>query len=121
MGNPELNVVTGAFGYSGKYITRRLLAMGKQVITLTGNPDRPDPFASQVKAYPFNFNKPVELVPYLKGAVTLYNTYWVRFSYGQINYHNAIQNTHTLLQAAKSAGIQRIVHYGRGIISVLSQ
>jgi len=110
MGKPELNLVTGAFGYSGKYITRRLLAMGKQVITLTGNPERPDPFAGQVKAYPFNFNEPEELVSYLKGAVTLYNTYWVRFSYGQINYHNTIQNTRTLLQAAKSAGIQRMVH-----------
>jgi len=27
----ELNVVTGAFGYTGKYITRKLLSMGKRV------------------------------------------------------------------------------------------
>jgi uncharacterized protein YbjT (DUF2867 family) len=30
---PELNVVTGAFGYTGRYITRRLLAKGKRVPT----------------------------------------------------------------------------------------
>ncbi|SFR17239.1 hypothetical protein [Desulfoscipio geothermicus] len=38
MSNSKVNVVTGAFGYTGKYITRRLLAMGKQVLTLTGPP-----------------------------------------------------------------------------------
>ena len=47
--------VTGAFSYSGKYITRRLLERGEEVITLTGHPDRPDPFAGKVKAYPLDF------------------------------------------------------------------
>ena len=41
MAIPELNVVTGAFGYTGKYIARRLLSLGKWVKTLTGHPDRP--------------------------------------------------------------------------------
>ena len=36
--------VTGAFSYSGKYITKRLLARGEEVVTLTGHPNRPDPF-----------------------------------------------------------------------------
>ena len=40
--------VTGAFSYSGKYITRRLLAQGHEVITLTGHPHREDPFAGRV-------------------------------------------------------------------------
>ena len=31
----ELHVVTGAFGYSGKYIATRLLAEGRRVRTLT--------------------------------------------------------------------------------------
>ncbi|MBM4461037.1 MAG: epimerase, partial [Chloroflexi bacterium] len=30
-----MHAVTGAFGYSGKYIARRLLAAGRAVITLT--------------------------------------------------------------------------------------
>ena len=34
----EINVVTGALGYTGKYITRLLLASGVQVKTLTGHP-----------------------------------------------------------------------------------
>ena len=33
----EINVVTGAFGYTGKYITHLLLASGVQVKTFTGH------------------------------------------------------------------------------------
>ena len=38
------NVVTGAFSYTGKYIARRLLEMGEEVVTLTGHPQRQHPF-----------------------------------------------------------------------------
>ena len=48
----ELNVVTGAFGYTGKYIARRLLADGIRVKTLTGHPERPNPFGGEVVATP---------------------------------------------------------------------
>jgi len=65
---PELNVVTGAFGYTGKYITRRLLSMGLRVKTLTGHPGRPNPFGEQVSVAPFNFENPRELV---KGRILL--------------------------------------------------
>jgi uncharacterized protein YbjT (DUF2867 family) len=74
---PELNVVTGAFGYTGKYITGRLLSVGRGVRTLTGHPNRENPFGEQVSVSPFNFDNPSELVKSLRGATTLYNTYWV--------------------------------------------
>lgn len=106
----EINVVTGAFSYTGKYITQKLLSMGKKVITLTGHPDRPSPFAERVKAYPFNFDNQRELVKNLQGASTLYNTYWVRFSYGQVTFDTAVKNTKTLIGAAEEAGVKRIVH-----------
>lgn len=35
MADKELNVVTGAFSYSGKYIARQLLAQGRRVRTVT--------------------------------------------------------------------------------------
>ena len=107
---PELNVVTGAFGYTGKYITRRLLSMGMRVKTLTGHPDRPNPFGEQVSVAPFNFENPRELVKDLEGATTLYNTYWVRFSHGQVTFDRAIENTKTLVRAAREAGVHKIVH-----------
>ena len=43
--------VTGSYSYSGKYITRRLLAKNNEVITLTGHPNRQDPFSGQVQAF----------------------------------------------------------------------
>jgi len=106
----ELNVVTGAFGYTGKYITRRLLATGARVKTLTGHPGRPNPFGGQVMAAPFNFDDPPALAGQLSGAATLYNTYWVRFSRGEVTFDRAVEDTRTLIRAAREAGVGRIVH-----------
>ena len=107
---PEVDVVTGAFGYTGKYITRQLLSKGRKVRTLTGHPDRQNPFGDKVAAFPFNFDNRSELVESLKGATTLYNTYWVRFPYGPVTFEQAIANTVVLIKAAEEAGIRRIVH-----------
>ena len=49
MSAQELHVVTGAFGYSGKYIAARLLQAGHRVRTLTNSVDRPNPFGDQVE------------------------------------------------------------------------
>ena len=104
MGNDELDVVTGAFSHTGKYITRRLLSMGKRVRTLTGRPNRENPFGPQVNAFPFNFDKPSQLRESLQGATTLYNTYWIRFSRGEVTFDKAVKNTETLIKAAKETG-----------------
>ncbi len=106
----EFDVVTGAFGYTGKYIARRLLSSGQQVKTLTGHPLRPNPFGDQISVAPFNFDNPRELVRDLSGAATLYNTYWVRFNRGQVSFDRAVANSAVLLSAAAEAGVQRIVH-----------
>jgi uncharacterized protein YbjT (DUF2867 family) len=103
-------VVTGAYSYSGQYITRRLLQLGEEVITLTGHPDRPDPFGGRVPAYPLNFSHKAELVAALSGTHTLYNTYWVRFDRGEYTQARAVKNTQLLIEAANLAGVQRIVH-----------
>ena len=110
METPDLNIVTGALSYTGKYITQILLSMGKRVRTLTGHPNRRNPFGNQVSVAPFNFDRPAELVKSLQGASTLYNTYWVRFPYGQITYDRAVTHTKILINAAKKAGLSRIVH-----------
>ena len=74
--------VTGAFSYSGKYIAKRLLERGEEVITLTGHPNRPDPFAGKVKTYPLDFDE-ASMTRSLQGADVLVNTYWVRFDKGE--------------------------------------
>lgn len=101
--------VTGAFSYSGKYITRRLLERGEEVITLTGHPNRPDPFNGQVKAYPLDFEE-AGMTRSLRGVDVLVNTYWVRFDKGTNTQPRAVENTRKLVNAAKAAGVKRIVH-----------
>ncbi|MCS6831262.1 MAG: NAD-dependent epimerase/dehydratase family protein [Armatimonadota bacterium] len=106
----ELHVVTGAFGYSGKYIARRLLEQGKRVRTLTSSTQRRNPFGSLVEAHPYHFDQPDELARSLEGAEVLYNTYWVRFDHRDFTHSQAVQNTLTLFGAARRAGVRRIVH-----------
>lgn len=108
--NQDFDVVTGSFGYSGKYITQRLLESGRKVITLTGNPQRESPFGKAVPAYPFHFDDPAALQETLRGAHTLYNTYWVRFDYRDRSYQQAVENTRRLFAAARAASARRIVH-----------
>jgi NADH dehydrogenase len=105
-----VNVVTGAFGYIGRYIARHLLESGEAVRTITTHADKPNPFGGAVEAFPYNFDRPAELVASLRGASTLYNTYWVRFEYGGATFQQAVQNTVTLFECAKRAGVERIVH-----------
>jgi NADH dehydrogenase len=106
----ELHVVTGAFGYSGRYITERLLRSGKRVRTLTNSPDREHPFGDRVEVHPLQFDFPERLAQSLEGARVLYNTYWVRFNYGDFSFADAVENTRTLFAAARRAGVSRVVH-----------
>jgi len=102
--------VTGAFGYSGRYIARRLLAAGHEVVTLTNSLKRENPFGDAVRAFPFNFDRPELLKEALKGMDALINTYWVRFNHRLFNHGEAVANTKTLFAAAREAGVRRIVH-----------
>ncbi len=106
----EIHAVTGAFGYSGKYIAQRLLAKGHRVITLTNSPHRPNAFEGRIEARPFDFDHPERLCESLRGVTTLYNTYWVRFNHRTFTHAQAVANTRTLFEAAKQAGVERIVH-----------
>jgi NADH dehydrogenase len=101
--------VTGAFSYSGKYIAKKLLARGEEVITLTGHPNRPDPFNGQVKVYALDFDE-AGTTKSLQGVDVLVNTYWVRFDQGANTQPRAVEHTRKLVNAAKAAGVKRIVH-----------
>jgi uncharacterized protein YbjT (DUF2867 family) len=105
----ELNIVTGAFGYAGKYITRRLLERGVRVRTLTGHPAHANPFGDSVEAVPFNFERPAALVESLRGATTVFNTYWIRFERGEMTFDRAVRNIQTLIEASRQAGVRRFV------------
>lgn len=102
--------VTSASGYTGKYITRVLLAQGHRVRSLTAHPHRPNPFGDSVEIVRLAFDDAETLRANLTGVATLYNTYWVRFSHGQVTFDRAVQNTLALFRAAKDAGVRRVVH-----------
>ncbi|MBZ5661192.1 MAG: NAD(P)H-binding protein [Acidobacteriia bacterium] len=106
----DFQVVTGAFSYTGKYLTRRLLNASKRVRTITGHPDRAHEFGDQVEIAPLNFHDPAELIRSLRGASVLYNSYWVRFNHGAATFATAVENSRILIQAAREAGVRRIVH-----------
>lgn len=105
-----MNVVTGSFGYIGRYITRLLLERGESVRTITSHPDKPNPFGAAVQAFPLDFKRPGDILQSLQGAKTLYNTYWIRFEYGGTTFAQAVENTAVLFDCARRAGVEKIVH-----------
>jgi uncharacterized protein YbjT (DUF2867 family) len=102
--------VTGALGFSGRHIAARLLARGDSVVNLTNHPDRPDPFRGRIPAVPLAFDDVAALAASLLGVDTLFNTYWVRFPSHGVTHADAVRNSRTLFEAAREAGVRRIVH-----------
>ena len=102
--------MTGAFGYSGRYLTARLLAAGHRVRTLTNSTRRANPFGDRVEIDPLAFDHPEDLAESLRGASVLYNTYWVRFNHRSFTHAAAVANTKVLFDAARRAGVGRVVH-----------
>jgi uncharacterized protein YbjT (DUF2867 family) len=105
----SVDVVTGAFSYSGAAIAREIHAAGHSVRTLTGHPGRA-PAGTEIDVRPLSFDDPAELARSMRGAHTLYNTYWVRFAHGQVDHDAAVANSRVLFEAAAAADVQRIVH-----------
>ncbi len=110
MPSGETHVVTGAFGFSGKYIAGRLIDAGHKVRTITNSVNRANPFNGNIRAFPYNFDHTDRLIESLHGASVLYNNYWVRFNHDNFSYSEAVDNTMKLFDAAKKAGIKRVVH-----------
>src|SRR5512133_138059 len=96
----DVHAVTGAFGYSGLHITRLLLNRGTVVRSLTGHPDRADPFGGRVEVRRFQFESPAQMRESLADVKVLYNTYWIRFAHGSSTHARAVENSRRLFQAA---------------------
>ena len=108
-----MHVVTGAFGYTGRWIAHQLLEQGEKVRTLTNAVGRDDPFDGQVEVHPLDFEDKAALVESLRGADVLYNTYWVRYNHQSKKFDHGIatRNCSIMFEAAKEAGVRRIVHF----------
>jgi NADH dehydrogenase len=108
----KVDVVTGGFSYTGRFIARRLLADGRRVRTLTNHSNRPgtEDLQAELEVEPLQFDDRKRLAVALRGAGVLYNTYWVRFAHGGLDFDRAVANTRVLMQAAVEAGIRKVVH-----------
>lgn len=88
------HAVTGATSFTGRFIAARLREAGDEVRNLSrADLDDPDRLAAT-----------------LGGIDTLYNTFWIRFERGPVTYAWAIERCRTLFDAARRAGVRRIVH-----------
>jgi len=105
-----MDVVTGAFSYTGRAIAEELLLRGMEVRTLTRRDVPRDPLAARIERAELQFSDVAALRTALSGADVLYNTYWIRFPHRGSTYVGAVENTRLLLTAARAAGVRRVVH-----------
>lgn len=105
------HVLTGPFSYSGSYLARRLLDAGaEEVRGLVAHSRQVPPGLEAVQVHPLDFSNPDSLARSMEGADVFYNTYWVRFNHRRFTHDEAVKNTRLLFQAAKKAGVGRVVH-----------
>jgi uncharacterized protein YbjT (DUF2867 family) len=105
-----MHAVTGVFSFTGRYIAEELLARGEAVKTLSRRPESTHPLNARVDFGLLQFDE-AALTDELRGASTLYNTYWVRFPRGDVTWNTVLEDTRTLLRAARAAGVERVVHF----------
>jgi uncharacterized protein YbjT (DUF2867 family) len=104
-----LDAVTGAFSFTGRAIAARLLADGRDVVALVRRSE-PNPFGGRIRVAPLAFGEPAAVAASIAGVDTLYNTYWIRFPRGAVTFGQATARTVVLIEAAKRAGVRRLVH-----------
>ena len=105
-----MDVVTGAFSYTGRAIAEELLGRGREVRTLIRRDAPRDPLAARIERAELQFRDMAALRAALSGVDVLYNTYWIRFPRAASTYERAVENTRLLLRVACAAGIRRVVH-----------
>src|SRR5215210_4980816 len=100
-----MDVVTGAFSYTGRAIAEELLRRGGSVRTLSRRDAPADPLAARIERAALQFADERALREALTGADSLYNTHWVRFAHGATTFARAVANTRVLVRAARAAGV----------------
>jgi uncharacterized protein YbjT (DUF2867 family) len=106
-----LDVVTGGFSYTGSFIAEELMARGRDVRSLSRSAaEEGHRLAGHVERRALQFADADALAGAMAGAETFYNTYWIRFPHAGHTFEQAVENSGVLFEAARRAGIRRIVH-----------
>ena len=108
--------VTGAFSYTGRYLSRLLLDQGNSVVNLS---NRTKPFAlsplaqsdiDSIKTHPLLFDQGEDnMEKAMEGCDVLYCTYWIRFAEGSLTHDVAVNRVRELFEAARKVGVKRII------------
>lgn len=111
--------VTGAFSYTGRYLTKLLLDAGHSVVNLTNHPARPwatstftqDELArvSTVSPLDFDVSDDSALARGLEGVDVLFCTYWIRFAIGGDTHTLAADRVASLFELARRRGVRKVV------------
>ena len=102
--HPDQAAVTGACGYTGRYVAKRLLDKSVRVRTLTRKPGREDLFGGALEAVPLDFSDQRSLRRSMEWAGVLSSTYWIRFGRGLTTFERAVENSRLLFDGAARAG-----------------
>src|SRR5688572_20977146 len=109
MATEPVALVTGAFSYTGAAVARSLMQRGYTVRTLTNRSVAIGQPGATLEAHPLQFGDIDSLVSAMAGADVFVNTYWVRYPYVGTQFDQAIRNSGVLFNAAREAGVRRIV------------
>ena len=105
----QIDLVTGAFGFTGSRIAQRLLDAGRGVRTLSRRSGTGHPLAGRVELVAYDLSESA-LAASLASVDTVYATYWMRFPRGGATWPEMVANVGRLARAARDAGVRRLVY-----------
>lgn len=108
-------LVTGASGYVGNNLVRRLVALGKPVRAMVGNPDkalkRLGDVEKKIEIVKGDVTRPETLTEWMKDVATVIHLVAIAIEKGKRTYEAInTQGTVNVLEAAKAAGVKRFLN-----------
>ncbi len=108
-------LVTGASGYVGNNLVRRLVSLGKPVRAMVGNPDkalaRLGDVQSQIQIVKGDVTRPDTLAEWMTGVDTVIHLVAIAIEKGKRKYETInTQGTINVVDAAKAAGVRRFIN-----------
>lgn len=108
-------LVTGASGYVGNNLVRRLVQLGKPARAMVGNPDkalvRLGDVESKIEIVKGDVTWPETLVEWMQGVETVIHLVAISMEKGKRTYEAInTQGTINVVEAAKAAGVRRFIN-----------
>ena len=111
-------LVTGASGYVGSNLVRRLVETGQPVRALVHNRAKAEARLTDlldgIEIAAGDVTRPETLAPALDGVTAVIHLVAVAIEHGDLTYERVnFQGTANVVEAAKAAGVRRLIHMGQ--------